>query len=265
MLSTRIQNILLAILCVIAVGLSFMAFRAVNAPTTSGLGTLPAGATPPSGLTDGADASTEGPDDEAATSEVPAGQVDVETWAAAWSGDQSHLLVIGDGYSHLPEQWVQRWSELLGQERAVSVRHWGEAEDRSFNEPIVLSETDGPELTVWSASRADTTIAEATERLGRFDEASADPDAVLVSLGQGSADEDVASALDDLVDGLPDAPVLVVVGPDGLYDEAVGEAFSAWAEDKDDRVALVDLRDALGPEPTADEWAQAFAAATSTG
>jgi hypothetical protein len=59
--------------------------------------------------------------------------------------------------------------------------------------------------------------------------------------------------------------VLVLVGPDGLYDEAVGEAVSVWAGDNDGRVATVDLREVLGPDPTADEWARAFADATATG
>lgn len=263
MLSTRIQNILLAILCVIAVGLSVMAFRAVNSSPTASLGTLPAGATPPV-VTDDAAETRDDADDEAVTSGGPDEPVDVDAWVEAWSGDDSHVLVIGDGYSHLPEQWVQRWAEAVGQQRPVSIRHWGEAEDRAFNEPIVLSEGESSRLTVWSASRAGTTIADATERLDRFDTASADPDAVLVSLGEGSGDEDVAAGLDALVAALPDVPVLVVVGPEGLYDDGVGDDLSAWAQENDDRVALADLRSGLAPDPTADEWAQAFAEAVST-
>lgn len=98
----------------------------------------------------------------------------------------------------------------------------GEALDEVFNDPIVLSETDGPALTIWSAARAGTTIADAADRFGTFAGLiDGDVDAVLVSLGMDSEDEDVAAALNRLLDEIDeDLPVLVLVGPEDLTSPA---------------------------------------------
>ena len=272
----RVQNVLLAILCVIAVGLSVLAYRTVNLPGSQTLGP-PSAAASPSGDDDLATAtgsgdgssSTADPDGEGSDSGTRTGSADGDLghWVDAWSGPGSDLLVISDGFSHLPEQWVQQWALLTGTRdgRPVAIRHWGEVADVAFSEPVDLTSGDGPSLTVWSAGRYGTTIADAAEHVAAFDEASAGPDAVLLSLGQGSAGEDVPAGLDTLLteidDTYPGIPVLVVIGPAGLYDAAVLDGIAAWAQDNAARVGAVDMRDLTTPEPTADQWAAAFASA----
>lgn len=256
MVTTRLQNILIAILAVVAVGLSLLAFRSVNAVGGTPEQSLPPVSAPP--VDDNAAATTAAGDDAAVTSEAPEGPT-AAGWLEALAGDGSNLLVVGDGYSHLPEQWVQRWADLVSADRPVAIRHWGEAADTSFNEPIELSEGDGPSLTVWSASRDRSSVADAVERYARFVSASAEPDAVLVSLGQASDGEDVATELDALLDEVGDVPVIVTLGGAGLYDEAVGADIAAWAQDHADTVVLVDLRSELGDDATPEDWAQAFA------
>ena len=140
----------------------------------------------------------------------------------------------------------------------MEIRHWGEAADTTYNPPIVLSEGDGPELTVWSASRAGTTIAAARERLDRFQGEADAADAVLVSLGGSSKDEDVAAEMDAILDELPEVPVLVVIAPAGLYPAGVADALADWAPEHPDRVALIDLRDTAVADASAEAWALAF-------
>lgn len=269
--TTRLQDVLLAILCVIAVGLSVLAYRAVNTggDLTARTSKQPASAVASLGdvaSSTGPAEETEEPDDGAATmtGDLPAGEVSVEDWLGAWSDTDADLLVVGDGYSALPEQWLQLWAGIEGQERPVTIRSWDPTSDSTFGEPVTLSEGDGTLLRVWNASRSETSISEAVDRLERFDEASSDPEAVLVSLGQSSGEEDVDASLTALVGGLDAVPVLVVVGPSSLYAEGVGPAIADWAQDRSERVAVVDLSDELGTEPTADEWAQAFAEALRT-
>lgn len=279
--SRRIQDALLATLAVLAIGTSGYAVWSVNRPHPSSIGA--AEGTASSAVGDGADltsASQPDPgvdvtaspttspsasapaDDSTATTGPPDSEPSgVAEWVDAWA-DESDLLVIGDGYSNLTTQWVQQWAALVGQERPVQIRHWGETEDRTFTEPIVLSEGEGPPLRVWSASRGGTTIAEAADRLERFDRASADPVAILVSLGMDSEGEDIGSAMDGLLAGLDDVPVLVAIAPEGLYEPGVADEIAAWAQDNGDRVAVLDLRESGLVEPTAEQWAQAFQDAT---
>lgn len=271
MASTRTQNAIVGGLVVLAVGASAYAFWSVGQPHPSSLDSAVAtGTVTP---TDDAATSSTQPDgkkseDSRATStEAPpttAPAADgspaptAEDWQEAWSED-ADLLVIGDGYSNLPSQWVQQWADRVGEDRPVKIRHWGEASDVEFNDPIVLSEEGGPSLTVWSAGRAGSTVQAAAERYDRFVDASTTPDAVLVTLGLSSADEDIAEGLDALVRQIAeDAPVLVLVGPEGLYEEGVSDAFATWAQDNDERVALLDLRDVAPENPTAEQWAVAF-------
>jgi hypothetical protein len=265
---TRLQDILLAILCIVAVGLSVLAYRTVNAENISDPQGAPARAAATFDdvlATTDDDVTTGSPDQETTTSDAPAVDASVAGWVEAMSDTDSDLLVVGDGYSALPQQWVQLWAGLEADDRPVTIRAWDTGTDSAFAEPVRLSDGEGPTLRVWNASVPDTTIGEAAGRFARFDDASSDQEAVLVSLGESSGGEDVPAELDALLEAMGDAPVLVVVGPSSLYDAGVGAAISAWAEEHDDRVAVVDLRDALGPEPTADEWAQAFAGALSEG
>lgn len=269
--STQIQNILLGLLALAAAAAVAAAVWPVRADPASSTGELPpltgvgtssstAGGPDDAALTsDGAAATGSAADDAALTSEEPVAVLDA--WNEAVARDGANLLVVGDGYSHLPEQWVQLWGALRGDDRPVSIRHWGEAEDRTFNDPIVLSEGEGSSLAIWSASRAESTIAAAVERLERFDRASADPVAVVVSLGQASGGENAAEQLDALLAGLPEVPVVLVVGPEGLYDDGVGDAFAEWAQDHEDRIALVDLRGTAPAGASAQDWADAFESA----
>ncbi len=55
-----------------------------------------------------------------------------------------------------------------------------------------------------------------------------------------------------------DVPVLVAIGPDGLYDEGVGDALRAWAENHSDRVAVLDLRGQAPDGASAEQWAISF-------
>ncbi|WP_022920174.1 hypothetical protein [Ornithinimicrobium pekingense] len=182
----------------------------------------------------------------------------IDTWIEAWSGE-ADLLVIGDGFSNLPSQWVQLWARNLGAERPVEIRHWGETSDVEFNDPIVLSDSGEVPLTVWSASRAGSTIQAAAQRYDSFVEASVEPDAVLITMGLSSADEDIPAGLDALVSAIDeDVPVLVAIGPEGLYEEGVADASLKWAQDNNDRVSVVDLRLSAPANPTAEQWARAF-------
>lgn len=261
------SNALLAGLAVLAVGTSAYAVWSVNQPPAS-TAPGPTGVAVPTATGDdagstSAPATAAGADSETSTAsggteQTGEGASVVADWVEAWAQPDADLLVIGDGYSNLPSQWVQQWGALVGQERPVTIRHWGEAADVSFNDPIELSSGQGDALEIWSASRGGTTIADATERLETFDAASHDPEAVLVSLGQASAGEDIPVALDDLLAGLPEVPVLVLVGPAGLYEPGVGDAVAEWAGENADRVVTVDLREATSDDPTAEEWALAF-------
>ncbi|MGC5584533.1 hypothetical protein [Ornithinimicrobium sp. W1665] len=286
-LSTRSQNALIAGLAALAVASSAYAVWSVNRPHPSLDGPAgqvagwastaePDGAAVTTGVGEqGADGAavtssdgatrTEGSVEMAApTTDAtdPADRATVEAWVHAWS-DESDLLVIGDGYSNMPTQWVQLWGDEVGSDRPVTIHHWGEAADVTFNDPIVLSEEDGPQLTIWSASRDGTSIADAAERVDRFADEAGDVDAVLVSLGMDSEDEDVAASLDTLlaeVDAIDeDLPVLVAVAPPELYGPGVADEILAWAQDNADRVAVVDLSTIASDDPTAEEWALAFA------
>lgn len=266
----RTQNVLLAALAALAVGASGYAYWSVSqphpslaqAPEPAADTADPTGApTSPSGTTStSSPATTRAPvgsaDDEGST-QAP-GQAGAAAWVQALSDDGSDLMVVGDGHSNLEWQWLQEWASLVAAERPVEIRHWGEAENVAFNPAIVLSDVPGPSLTVWSASRAGTTIAQARELLPVFDRASSDPEAVLVSLGQGSGAEDVATELDALLEGLDDVPVLLVVAPGDSYPAGVADALAAWAVGQADRVHLVDLREAGLTDPTPAAWAQAL-------
>lgn len=253
-------------LCVLALGASVLAVWTVNRPHPSLSQTSPANSVLVSAPTGTAEEPQDGDqaETEVATQEhspPPSPSEDVarlSDWRSDIVTDSADLLVVGDGYSNLPSQWIQLWGAVLSEDRPVTIRHWGEAADRSFNEPIELSTGDGPSLSIWSASRDGSTIMDAVERLERFDRASADPEAVLISLGQGSADEDIPAAMDELLAGLPEVPVLLVVGPAALYDAGVGDALADWGVNNEDRVVTVDLRETTSGSPTAEEWAQAF-------
>ncbi|MFK5633704.1 hypothetical protein [Ornithinimicrobium sp. LYQ103] len=283
-LSTRAQNAFVVGLAALAVGTSAFAVWTVSRPHPS-LSEVKDEPTDAPAITHNTNdgAGTSGPDSQANTgdatptaTEEPGPVHDraepsdsepphVEGWIKAWA-DEADLLVIGDGYSNLPTQWVQLWGGDVGQERVVEIHHWGEARDVTFNDPVTLSEMDGPELSIWSASRAGTTIAEAAERVQRFVDVADELDAVIVSLGMDSEDEDIAESLDLLMEELDeDLPVLVAVGPPGVYAPGVADAVEGWAQDNDDRVSVVDLR-AIAPEnSTAEQWARAFQQAISEG
>lgn len=294
-LSPRAQNALLGALAAAAVGASGFAVWTVNRPHPSLDGaadTVPASAfvTEEAAVTEELAVATEelaaattepvstddagttaSPTDGPATTSAPGDETQrtadpvsedttVEQWVTAWE-DEADLLVVGDGYGNLRAQWVQEWASVVAQDRPVQIRHWGEAEDWWFTEPVVLSEGDGPELRVWSASRAGTSIADATERLERFGRASGDPEAVLVSLGLDSGEEDVPAAMDELLAGLDEVPVLLSIAPEGFYPTGVADDLLAWAQDNAERVAVLDLRDSELTVRTDEEWAQAFAQA----
>lgn len=267
-LSTRLQNLGLAVLAVLAASLTAYAVwsvghRADVAAPTGDVG-RPVSAAPAGD----ASATTSEPAGEQESPTTPAGPAtaSLQGWLEAWSDQDAELVVIGDGYSNLRSQWLQQWAIALAAERPVEVSLWAEAEDVRYNEPDVLSEGDGPALTIWNASRSGTTIAEAADHLEGFLGAAVDVDAVLLSLGRGSSGEDVAASLDQLVDQLdPTLPVLVLIGPPGLYSTTVTDGILAWAQDHEDRVALVDLRQTAPEEATAEEWAAAFQAALDEG
>lgn len=264
--SKRTQNAIIGGLAALAVGASGFAVWSVNRPHPSLENEEPVAtrtqpdtetATTTAGET-GAGETDSGESDTDSTTAAGTREPSVDEWMEAWS-EEADLLVIGDGYSNLPTQWVQLWARNLGDDRPVQICHWGEAADVAFNDPIVLSDTADELLTVWSASRAGSTIQAAAQRYGRFVDASTQPDAVLITMGLSSANEDIEAGLDALVaeiDG--DIPVLVSIGPGGLYDDGVGEAILSWAEDNQDRVSVVDLRDVAPENPNAEQWARAF-------
>jgi len=277
-LSTRLQNLGLAALAAVAVSLSAYAVWSVGqAPESAMTAALPGGSplgedrAPISGPDTDATTATDPAQDAATAGTAPDGDTPGSTappatsvagWASAWSGPDADLLVIGDGFSNLRSQWIHQWATELAAERPVQIHHWAEAEDVRFNEPDVLSEGSGPGLTIWNASRGDTTIGEAAEHTEAFLGAASQVDAVLVSLGRGSAGEDVAASLDHLMGELDaDLPVLVLAGPPGLYNTGVSDGILAWAQAHQDRVALVDLRGTAPDQATAEEWAGAFQAA----
>lgn len=261
----RLQDVLIVLLAVAAVALSALAVVNVNRSRPPEAATLDPTAFTAAGppVDDASATSTSAPDDAASTTSGGA-EPDVDGWVQAWSGD-ADLLVVGDGFSHLPGQWLQLWADRVGRDRPVTIHHWGEAADVAFNDPIELSTGDGAPLSLWSASRDGTTIHDAAQDYPRFVEASARPDAVLVSMGLDSGEEDVAAGLDELlaqVDDLdPDVPVLLAIGPDGLYDEGVGDALRAWADEHADRVAVLDLRGEAPAAASAEQWAAAFQSA----
>ncbi|NLG20783.1 MAG: hypothetical protein GX555_05030, partial [Actinomycetales bacterium] len=213
-LSTRLQNLGLAALAAVAVSLSAYAVWSVGqAPESAMTAALPGGSplgedrAPISGPDTDATTATDPAQDAATAGTAPDGDTPGSTappatsvagWASAWSGPDADLLVIGDGFSNLRSQWIHQWATELAAERPVQIHHWAEAEDVRFNEPDVLSEGSGPGLTIWNASRGDTTIGEAAEHTQAFLGAASQVDAVLVSLGRGSAGEDVAASLDHL-------------------------------------------------------------------
>lgn len=217
---------------------------------------------------DAAVTTTAQPTEGAATSQpVPTSQeapvpepssLSIADWVEAWSEDPADVLVIGDGYTNLPSQWIQLWGERVADDRPVTIRHWGEAADQSFNSPIVLSGDEDDSLSIWSAGRADTTIEAAAERVDGFVGASTTPDAVLISLGMSSEDEDVSTGMDALLEDLPAVPLLVVLGPNDLYDAQVLDALREWVASHEERVTLVDLADRAPDSPSAEEWAQSF-------
>lgn len=271
--STRAQNAILAGLAALAVSASAYAIWSVGRPHPSltegsdNTGLAPVVIHAPD--EDRATATTAPAEDETATATAPPEETEEPTaepeatisdWVAAWQDDDAHLLAVGDGYSNLPSQWIQEWGILLGQDRPLLIHHWGETLDVAFNDPVVLSETDGPALTIWSASRDGSTIADAAQRFAMFaGRAEGEVDAVLVSLGRSSGEEDVAAGLDQLLAEIDeDLPVLVVVGPEDLYEPEVADATLEWAEDNADRVSIVDLRDLTPASASAQEWAQAF-------
>lgn len=278
MASPTAQNVGLGLLAAVAAGLSAFAVWHVQQPHES-LATAPpppravvptpapatgAGETAPTeenGRATGAPPASAADDDAADPTQQPypdTGPVTVETWTQAWADDQSDLLVVGDGHSNLDSQWVQVWAEATAEERPVELSHWGEAADVEFNEPLTLSDGDGPLLRVWSASRAGSTIADAADRAELFLETSPSPRAVLISLGLSSGEEDVDAAMDQLLSELPEVPVLVAVGPRASYPEGVADAIYDWTEQDPGRVAVIDLRDMEPSEPGPQEWAAAF-------
>ncbi|MCK0112766.1 hypothetical protein MWU75_11505 [Ornithinimicrobium sp. F0845] len=260
---------LLGTLAVVAISLTALAVWSVGSPSeapTAGV----AHALDPASSSDAAVESSAAPNAADTTGTATAADTPPTTlpaptvgdWVSAWSTQDADLFVIGDGFSNLRSQWVHQWAGLVAAERPVQIHHWGEAADVSFNEADLISEGEGAQLTIWNASRADTTVSEAAGRTSEFLEAAGDVDAVMVSLGRESTPSGVAASLDQLVDEVgPDLPVLVVIGPPGLYGSDVADGILAWVEDHDERVSLVDLRESAPDEATAEEWAAAFQAA----
>ena len=286
-MSTAAQNTGLAVLAAVAIGASAYAYWSVNGPPAPSSVSMPAdgasqsrpvspttpveddeGATGDAGASS-ADAVASTGDAGAATSDAEETTAEpssssVASWARALDR-ADHLLVLADGRGNEESEWVQVWGTLLAADRPVTLRHWGEAQDRSFNPPTTLPEDggEGRPLTIWSASRAASSIASVTELLPRIDSASADPDVLLVSLGAASAEEDVPDALDGLLAALPPGlagvPVLVVVGPSGSgSEEDVDDAVATWAQEHADDVALVDLRESGAGDADPQGWAQAL-------
>lgn len=271
--STSAQNVLLGGLAAIAIASSAYAVWSVGRPHPS----LSEGATDTAGATASATLPVTAEPEDSATTEAPesveteeptgSSTAGVDGWLNAWSDDGAALLVIGDGSSNLRSQWIHEWATALADDRPVQINHWAETEDVDFNEPDVLSEGDGPALTIWNASRGGTTVTEAAAHMSAFVAAAGPIDAVLVSLGSDSegTSQDMADALDELqteldqtVEGLP---VLTVVAPEGLLDDEVSDGILTWSQANEDRVALVDLRATAPEDATAQEWAQAFAEA----
>lgn len=268
--SRRTQNFILTSVSVLAVGTSSFAVWSVGRPHPSISTTVDGQRTesPSSAPGETEPAMVDTPDTTARppSADVPIAasshseSPSVESWLQGWSGQDADLLVVGDGNGNLPSHWIQHWGNLVATDRPVTIRHWGEAADVRFNEPIVLSASEGPDLTIWSASRAGTTVADASARYDRFREAGTDADAVLISLGLGSERENVGQAMDELMEEIgDDVPVLLLVGPTGSMEAEVGEELAVWADANTDQVVTVDLRKVSLSRATAQEWARAFA------
>lgn len=267
MVSERMQNILLAAMGALAVGASAFAMWSVNRPHPSL--EVPQEVRVADGdearQTMGATSTTaQAEDDNAVHTEPPTAEVtsppaeaELDDWLAAVDGP-ADLLVIGDGYSNLPSHWLQQWGALLADDRKVVIRHWGEAADTSFNDPITLGTAKRNQLEIWSASRAGSSIDDAVQRLDRFLGDADGPEAVLITLGGSSGSEDVSAALDDLLEALPDVPVLLSVGPADYYAPGVGEDMATWGAKNAEQVVTVDLRDQTQGAPNAEQWARAF-------
>lgn len=263
MLSTRVQNMLLALLAALTTGLSAYAIWTVQQSSGAAAAGDAVSPTAPA-IDDAALTTAPSPETDEADQGEPAAEVGLDNWAQAWAGP-ADLVVLGDGFSAEDSQWLALWAGAVGQDRPVALHPW-DGPSSSFAAPQELSSfTDGAPLTIWNASQRGTTAQDAAARAAEAVGAVGTPDAVLVSLGLSSAGEDVATGMDRLLeqlDGLaPGVPVLVVVGPDGLYEEGVGDAFASWAQAHDDRVALLDLRSSAPTSPSAEEWALAFEAA----
>ncbi len=172
--------------------------------------------------------------------------------------------MIGDGSSNLRSQWIHLWGAELADDRPVQIHHWAEEEDVDFNGADVLSEGDGPLLTIWSASRHGTTVTAAADRTDDFFEAAGPIDAVLVSLGSDSegTSDDMAEALEYLQSELDQSgeglPVLAVVAPRGLLSDEISDGILSWSQANEDRVSVMDLRASAPEGATAEQWAQAF-------
>ncbi|MCK0112764.1 hypothetical protein MWU75_11495 [Ornithinimicrobium sp. F0845] len=271
-LDNRAQNALLAVLGVVAIRASGFAIWSVRQPHPSlddpqtTVTTPDVTTTGPTAAPDTTQTATPLVDVTDTTATTEDGAVDVSAWVDAWAGDDANLLVIGDGFSNLRSQWIHQWAGLVAAERPVEIRHWAEAADVTFNDPDVLSEGDGSGLTIWNASRRATSIEDAAERTDTFLSEASDVDAVLVSLGRSSAGEDVDASLDLLMEELgSDLPVLAVTSPASLDADEVSDGILTWAQDHEDRVAVVDLRESAPEQATAEQWADAFHEALQSG
>jgi hypothetical protein len=244
----RAVDLGLGVLAVATAGLAYLALQHVEV--------LP-GPGSSDGESVGATATGVAPDDAAVTSQAPGDQteltatsapVDLGTLRTALAVEDVQVLVLGDSTSNSRAEWVELWAEGLGEDRAVTIAHWDEADDEGYTDAVTLTEGGEP-ATVWSGSVTGLSAADAADRLEALVPQA--PDLVLLSFGRDDQADEVASGLEELVDELravaPDAPVGVVVQPGG--DEETTEAVREWAGSAD--VAVLDV-DAAWAEQTPD-------------
>lgn len=262
-MSDRLQNLLVAVLLLVALGglyLGLSGDQEGGARTVTSPGEDDSAATTPrpsSVAPESARSDTKARDDARTATAGPVKADQPPTLAEAVQGSTDEAVTVwllGDDTSNTRGEWVHEWGLLAADDRPVSVVHWDEMGDISYTDPDELSDTGpGTPLTIWSASRTGADVPSAISRLSLLLPEEGEPDAVILNFGVNDTDA-IAGDLDDLLgdlrDEAGDVPVGIVRQPDGVSRDAVTEAVETWSRRND--VMLLDASDQDSPE----DWAQ---------
>ncbi len=145
------------------------------------------------------------------------------------------IAVLGDQTSDGEAEWVTAFSQLLAQDRKVTLHRLNPADPTQYTIKATFGSA-GPATDVYNGSRADASADYAATRVPFL--VPVKPDVVILNYGRSDSASNVKahlqSAASAVRDRYPAATVLVMLQPPSLddQDKAVRTAVAAWARSR---------------------------------